>query len=230
MQPNHKPPMPEPLVSHGNLARRALDVTFSLLALACLAPVFVVIALCILVEDGRPIFFVQQRMGRGGRPFRIFKFRSMANHTPGTSITVAGDRRVTRIGAVLRKFKLDEMAQFINVLLGDMSVCGPRPEIPRYVDFSDPLWRQVLRERPGITDPASLLYRNEEQVLAAAEDPEIFYQQILLPAKLRISLSYLQRRSVWSDLKLILFTARYSFAPATVERGWIKRVIVSGGM
>ena len=190
-------------------SRRLLDVMVSLFAIIVLLPVFAVIALSILLDNGRPIFFAQERVGRGGRRFRIFKFRSMTK-SAGTLITVAGDARVTRVGAILRKLKLDETPQFINVLKGDMSLCGPRPEVPAYVDLSDPLWRAILHERPGITDPASLLYRSEEDVLAHSPDPEKFYRETVLPEKLRISRRYLETRSLWSDLKLVLLTARSS--------------------
>lgn len=230
MQPKSIRFMPEPLRTGGNTIRRLIDVIFSLAALVTLAPLFAIIALCILTEDGRPILFLQERIGRGGRPFRIFKFRSMANKKKGTLITVAGDRRVTGVGSVLRKLKLDETAQFFNVLRGDMSLCGPRPEIPYYVDLHDPLWRLVLRERPGITDPASLVYRHEEEVLAAAADPEKCYRETVLPEKLQISLRYLQSRSLWTDLKLICMTARSSFGPTRFDRHWIERALIPGGM
>ena len=156
-----------------------------------------------------PSSSAQERVGRGGRRFRIFKFRSMTK-SAGTLITVAGDARVTRVGAILRKLKLDETPQFINVLKGDMSLCGPRPEVPSYVDLGDPLWRAILNERPGITDPASLLYRSEEEVLASSPDPERFYRETVLPEKLRISRRYLETRSLWSDVRLLFLTARSS--------------------
>ena len=202
---NSKPSMPD--------SRRLLDVMVSLPALIVLLPLFAVIALSILLDNGRPIFFSQERVGRGGRRFRILKFRSMTTSAPeqaGNLITVAGDARVTRVGALLRKLKLDETPQFLNVLKGDMSLCGPRPEVPAYVDMSDPLWRAILRERPGITDPASLLYRSEEDVLARSPNPERFYRETVLPEKLRISRRYLETRSLWSDARLLFLTARSS--------------------
>ncbi len=190
--------------------RRTIDVLFSLSVLVTLAPLFALLAVLILIDDGWPVFFAQERVGAGGKTFRIFKFRSMRHASSGRLITAAGDPRVTRVGAVLRKLKLDEIAQFFNVLRGDMSLCGPRPEVPRYVDMNDPVWQAVLRVRPGITDPASLCYLNEEELLARSGDPERTYRQTILPAKLQISLRYQSVRSLRTDLKLILMTARHS--------------------
>lgn len=194
-------------------AQRIVDVAFSLGALLILAPLLALIAGCAWLWQGQPVLFTQERVGRFGKPFRILKFRTMALRIPGKPITAAGDSRITRTGAFLRRFKLDELLQLVNVFKGEMSVCGPRPEVPRYVDPDDPLWQIVLEVRPGITDPASLLYRHEEELLAQAADPEKFYRQSILPHKLRISARYLCRRSWWTDLKLILLTARHSFLP-----------------
>lgn len=148
----------------------------------------------------------------------------------GSQITAAGDSRITRAGALLRRLKLDEFAQFFNVLKGDMTLCGPRPEVPRYVDLNDPLWRELLSGRPGITDPASLLYRDEERILSQSTDPERAYRESILPAKLRISARYLQRRTMWSDLKLIFMTARYSLSPGLSTRSSIEHAIFPGGV
>lgn len=212
------------------ITRRCFDAIFAAIVLIALAPLFALIALLILIEDGRPVLFVQQRVGRGGRTFRMFKFRSMKNGSPGRSITASGDPRVTRTGALLRKLKLDEFAQFFNVLKGDMSLCGPRPEVPRYVDLSDPLWRQVLEDRPGITDPASLVFRDEEQILGAANDPELAYRESILPEKLRISARYLRSRTPWSDLKLIYLTARCALSPGRTDRRSIELAVFPGGV
>ncbi len=210
--------------------RRAFDALFALGVILVLAPLFGLIALCILIEDGRPVLFLQERVGARGKRFRIFKFRSMKAGAVGSQITAAGDSRITRAGALLRRLKLDEFAQFFNVLKGDMTLCGPRPEVPRYVDLNDPLWRELLSGRPGITDPASLLYRDEERILSQSTDPERAYRESILPAKLRISARYLQRRTMWSDLKLIFMTARYSLSPGLSTRSSIEHAIFPGGV
>ena len=209
--------------------RRILDTAISAIVVVTLAPLFAVLALLILFEDGRPVFFVQKRVGVGGQPFRILKFRTMKSGASGRLITAAGDSRITRVGAFLMKFKLDEFAQFLNVLRGDMSICGPRPEVPRYVDLYDPLWRAVLLERPGITDPASLVYRHEEEVLSRAADPERAYRESILPEKLRLSARYLRTRTLWSDLKLIALTARCSLSSRPSDRRLIEQLLFSGG-
>jgi lipopolysaccharide/colanic/teichoic acid biosynthesis glycosyltransferase len=164
-------------------------------------------------------------VGRRGKPFRIWKFRTMRAGSRGNVITAAGDRRVTRSGAVLRKLKLDELPQLFNVLKGDMSLVGPRPEVPEYVQLDAPIWQAVLQVRPGVTDLATLLYRDEEKLLGAARDPNAMYRETVLPAKLALNLGYLQSRSFRRDLKLILLTIRYSFFPKRFDPDLIKRTI-----
>src|SRR5215475_13877752 len=139
--------------------RRIFDAFSALAGLLFLLPVFALIAIAILLDDGRPVFFTQVRVGRGGQPFRIWKFRTMRPGAAGNAITAAGDNRVTRLGRLLRKCKLDELPQLLNVIRGQMSLVGPRPEVPEYVQIETPLWRAVLQVKPGITDLASLLYR-----------------------------------------------------------------------
>jgi lipopolysaccharide/colanic/teichoic acid biosynthesis glycosyltransferase len=209
------------------LARRVFDITGSLVAMVALAPLFAVVSALVFLEDGGPVFFRQERVGMGGRRFYILKFRTMMREAAqhGKPITVAGDQRITHVGAVLRRLKLDEFAQLVNVLKGDMSFCGPRPEVPCYVNLGSPIWQAILTQRPGITDPASVVYRHEEQLLAQAPDPERLYTESVLPEKLRISLRYLQSRSLISDLKLIFLTARYSFLPSSPDRRLIERVL-----
>ena len=176
--------------------------------LVLLAPVFAVVALVIAATSPGPVFFRQVRVGRGGEPFRIYKFRSMrvGAEALGGQLTVRGDPRVTRVGALLRASKIDELPQLINVLVGDMSLVGPRPEVPRYVALYTPEQRRVLEVRPGITDPASIRYRDESAVLARAADPERAYVEEVLPHKLAINLAYLDRRSLASDVGVILAT------------------------
>jgi lipopolysaccharide/colanic/teichoic acid biosynthesis glycosyltransferase len=204
--------------------RRLFDIAAALTALILLAPLFALLAVIVLVDDGRPILFRQTRVGKDGRPFTILKFRTMRNRTgAGPKITVARDPRVSRAGLWLRNFKLDELPQFLNVLRGDMSVIGPRPEVPEYVVLEDPLWRQVLQSRPGITDLASLVYRDEEEVLRPADDPDAYYRSTILPAKLRLNVCYQASRSAPRDLKLLWLTARYSIFPLGFDRDRVLR-------
>jgi lipopolysaccharide/colanic/teichoic acid biosynthesis glycosyltransferase len=193
--------------------------------LLLLMPAMAAMALAILWDDGSPVFFSQTRVGRSGKPFRIWKFRTMRAGSQGSVITAAGDARVTRAGAVLRKFKLDELPQLFNVLKGDMSLVGPRPEVPEYVQLEAPVWQAVLQVRPGVTDLATLLYRHEELLLGASADPNAFYREAVLPAKLRLNIGYLRSRSFWRDLKLILLTIRYSLFPERFNPDLIKRTL-----
>ena len=198
--------------------------------LLLLAPVLAALAVAILWDDGAPVFFGQTRVGRKGKPFRIWKFRTMRTGSQGTVITAAGDPRVTRAGAVLRRCKLDELPQLFNVLKGDMSLVGPRPEVPEYVQLEAPIWQAVLQVRPGVTDLATLLYRDEEKLLGASDDPTAFYREIVLPAKLRLNLGYLRSRSFLRDLKLILLTIRYSLFPARFDQDLIRRTLGTGAL
>lgn len=187
--------------------RRALDLAASLAGLVILSPLFALIAVGIKLDSPGPVFYWSQRVGKGGRPFQLYKFRSMVADADrrGPGITVAGDPRITRVGRFLRRTKLDELPQLINVLKGDMSLVGPRPEDPRYVALYTPEQRRVLAVRPGITSAASLTYRHEEQLLSGG-DWETVYRTRVLPDKLAIDLAYLEHRTLASDLKLILRT------------------------
>ena len=193
----------------GRLAlKRAMDIAISGAALCVLWPVLLLIALAIVIDDPGPVFYRQVRVGRGGKEFRIFKFRTMVVDADkkGLQITVGRDSRITRMGALLRKTKLDELAQLLNVFLGQMSFVGPRPEVPRYVAMYTPYQRQVLLVRPGITDYASIAYRNENDLLAGAEDPERMYVEEIMPAKLELNMKYLRRVSPLEDIRLIFAT------------------------
>lgn len=189
-------------------AKRAMDIVLSAAALCVLWPVLLLIALAIVVDDPGPVFYRQVRVGRGGKPFRIFKFRTMVVDADkkGLSITVGRDSRITRVGALLRKTKLDELAQLINVLCGQMSFVGPRPEVPRYVELYTPYQRQVLLVRPGITDYASIAYRNENDLLAGADDPERMYIETIMPDKIELNMKYLREISPLTDVRLMLRT------------------------
>ena len=204
---------------------RWLDVGIALAAMIVLSPLFLISAILILLADGRPVFFRQTRVGRHGELFDILKFRTMEIENGGLAITAAGDRRVTLIGAKLRKYKIDELPQFFCVLRGHMSLIGPRPEVPEYVEPSDDLWEAVLQMRPGITDLASLAFRDEEDMLALAEDPETLYRSSVLPEKLRLNIAYQRSRSLTRDLKLLWLTARYSFYPKGFDRARVMEAL-----
>lgn len=189
------------------MAKRALDISLSGLLLLVAWPILAVIAVLVWADSGRPVFFGQERAGRGFRPFQIWKFRSMRGEESSGLVTVAGDRRVTRVGAVLRAVKLDELPQLWNVLMGDMSLVGPRPEVPYYVELYREQYAKVLTVRPGITDLASLAYRHEEELLSTAPDPESYYRDVVLPKKLKLADRYLERRSFAFDVWILLRTA-----------------------
>lgn len=190
------------------IAKRAMDIVLSACALAILCPLLLLIALAIWIDDPGPVFYRQVRVGRNGKTFRIFKFRSMVMDADkkGLAITVGRDSRITRVGAVLRKTKLDELAQLLNVLFGQMSFVGPRPEVPKYVELYTPYQRQVLLVRPGITDYASIAYRNENDLLAGAPDPETMYIEQIMPDKIELNMKYLREISPLADIRLILKT------------------------
>ena len=190
------------------IAKRAMDIVLSACALAILWPLLLLIALAIWIDDPGPVFYRQVRVGRDGKTFRIFKFRSMVMDADkkGLAITVGRDSRITRVGAVLRKTKLDELAQLLNVLLGQMSFVGPRPEVPKYVELYTPYQRQVLLVRPGITDYASIAYRNENDLLAGAPNPETMYIEQIMPDKIELNMKYLREISPLADIRLILKT------------------------
>ena len=189
-------------------AKRAMDIVLSACALAVLWPLLLLIALAIWIDDPGPVFYRQVRVGRNGKTFRIFKFRSMVMDADkkGLAITVGRDSRITRVGAVLRKTKLDELAQLLNVFLGQMSFVGPRPEVPKYVELYTPYQRQVLLVRPGITDYASIAYRNENDLLAGAPNPEAMYIKQIMPDKIELNMKYLREISPLADIRLILKT------------------------
>jgi lipopolysaccharide/colanic/teichoic acid biosynthesis glycosyltransferase len=193
------------------MAKRAFDLVCAALGLLLLAPLLLGIALWIKLDSRGPVFFRQQRVGRRGVPFRIHKFRTMVADAPalGAPITVGADPRITRAGRLLRRAKLDELAQLIDVLVGTMSLVGPRPELPRYVAMYPAALRdKVLSVRPGITDPASLEYRDESALLARAADPERAYVDEVMPAKLRRAAQYVDQMSLCNDVRLIGATLR----------------------
>jgi lipopolysaccharide/colanic/teichoic acid biosynthesis glycosyltransferase len=189
----------------------------SVVALAMLAPLLTVIAAAIILENGRPVLFRQTRLGKDGRPFQILKFRSMRSSLRGVRITASTDARITRVGSFLRRYKLDELPQLWNVARGDMSLVGPRPELPEFVDLSVPIWRRVLSVKPGITDVTTLAYRNEQELLARVADPEKHYREVILPAKLDLNAQYIRKRSVLLDIRVLLLTALFSISPKMAD-------------
>jgi lipopolysaccharide/colanic/teichoic acid biosynthesis glycosyltransferase len=190
------------------LFKRTFDVVLTLPGLVVLAIPLAFVALLIKLGDGGPVFFRQERVGKGGRSFQLWKFRTMrerAEHE-GPRLTVGRDPRITRVGALLRRFKLDELPQLVNVLRGEMSLVGPRPEVPEYVARYTPEQRAVLELVPGITDPASIKYRNESELLAQSADPEASYVNRIMPDKIRMNLEYARRANALTDLGVILRT------------------------
>ena len=202
---------------------RLIEAGAALAALIVMTPVMALIAVIVVLDSGFPVLYRQKRIGKGGRPFVIFKFRTMRDDLEGSAITAAHDRRVTRVGAWLRKLKLDELPQLMNVLRGEMSLIGPRPELPDYVDLESPLWRTVLGAAPGITDLATLAFRNEEEILGGVSNPDAYYRSSILPTKLRLNVRYQESRTLARDVKLLWLTARYSFFPRGYDRERILR-------
>ena len=190
--------------------KRLFDIVASGLGLICLSPLFVVLAVWIKCDSRGPVFYRQVRVGKDNRDFRLFKFRSMRPDSDRLGlITVGGhDPRVTRSGYYIRRYKLDEFPQLINVFKGDMSLVGPRPEVRKYVDMYTPEQMRVLSVRPGITSLASIRYRNENEILAKADDPDRCYIERVMPDKLAIDLEYVDRATLWNDIRLIFSTFR----------------------
>jgi lipopolysaccharide/colanic/teichoic acid biosynthesis glycosyltransferase len=186
--------------------KRSFDVVVSGILAAMIAPLFAAIAAAVVLDSGLPVFYSQERVGRGFRRFRIWKFRSMLRDNSGPRITVRRDSRITRVGKFLRATKLDELPQFWNVFVGDMSLVGPRPEVFEYVEMYRERYVRILTVRPGITDLASLSFRDEEGVLAAASDLTEYYTRHVLPAKLDLAEEYLQKRSLLFDISILLRT------------------------
>lgn len=193
--------------------KRLFDIVSSGLGLILLSPLFAILAVWIKADSRGPVFYRQIRVGRDNKDFRLYKFRSMRPDSDKLGlITVGGrDPRVTRSGYYIRKYKLDEFPQLINVFLGDMSLVGPRPEVRKYVDMYTPEQMRVLKVRPGITSLASIRYRNENDILAASDDPDRTYIEQVMPDKLAIDLEYVDRATLWNDIRLIFSTFREIF-------------------
>ena len=190
------------------LAKRSLDLAASGLGLVLASPILLVAAIAVRLDSAGPILFRQTRMGRSFRPFSIYKFRTMTVDAPerGGQITAGADPRITRSGRWLRKSKFDELPQLFNVFLGDMSLVGPRPEVPKYVEMFRDQYAAILSVRPGLTDPASVKYRNEAELLAASTDPEQEYVERILPDKIALSRDYIERATLAGDLAILFRT------------------------
>jgi len=188
------------------ISKRVFDIIASFFGLIVLSPLLIAIAAIIRIRMSRPVFFRQQRIGRQGKPFTIYKFRTMIlNHNGGT-VSVLGDNRITPLGAKLRRYKLDELPELWNVLIGDMSFVGPRPDMPEYIEKLTGEEKLILELRPGITGPATLKYANEEKILASKNDPKEYNDKVLWPDKVRINLKYYKTQSFFGDISLIVRT------------------------
>ena len=190
------------------IVKRILDFVLSLLGIIALSPFLIIISTAIKLDSKGKILFLQNRVGRYGEEFKIYKFRTMINNAEniGTKITIGNDNRITRIGVFLRKYKIDELPQLLNVLKGDMSLVGPRPEVPMYVRFYNDEQKKVLSVRPGITDIASLRYRNENDILGNVKNPEEYYINVIMKEKLELNLEYIKKSNIFLDIYLIIFT------------------------
>lgn len=213
------------------MLKRAIDLTVSLLGLVALSPLMLLVALLIKFDGGGPVFYRGRRVGRFGRPFLVLKFRTMVVNAErlGGPSTADDDPRITRVGKVLRKYKLDELPQLINVLKGEMSLVGPRPEVQHYVDMYSDEERAILSVRPGVTDWASLWDSDEGALLAGAEDPEAAYLEYIRPTKLRLQLHYVRTQSLLTDLRILALTL------ATVifrhrGRRWVENALARCGV
>lgn len=191
------------------MAKRLFDFSLALILLTFTLPLFPIIWVLVRIESPGPGFFKQIRVGRGGKHFVILKFRTMRADDESKvprQVTTDGDSRITRLGRVLRKFKLDELPQLLNVLKGDMSIVGPRPEVPRYVSKYPEQYKRVLLYKPGLTDPASINFRNESAMIAGRDNPEEFYVNEILPTKLKMSLAYAEKANLLQDLMVCMKT------------------------
>lgn len=186
--------------------KRAVDIVVACLGLLMLSPVLAVVAIAVKLDTRGPVFFKHDRVGRAFRPIKVLKFRTMTWPPQGPELTAGRDQRITRIGRLLRRTKIDELPQLANVIKGDMSLVGPRPEVRRYVDMFRADYEEILKVRPGITDLASVEYRDESTLLGATDDPEALYVSEILPRKISLAKDYVRNRSLLMDLRLLLRT------------------------
>lgn len=190
------------------IIKRIFDFTVSLIGVIILSPIFIIVSISIKLDSKGSILFLQKRVGQYGKEFNIYKFRTMVTNAEklGTQITIGKDNRITRVGSFLRKFKIDELPQLFNVLKGDMSLVGPRPEVPKYVNLYTEEQRKVLQVRPGITDIASLRYKDENDILGSVDNPEEYYVNVIMKDKLKLNIEYIEKSNIFLDIYLIIKT------------------------
>lgn len=189
-----------------NIIKFFFDRVTGLTGFILLLPVILVISVIILIRDGYPVFYIQKRVGRNGKLFKMIKFRTMLKNDGKNTVSVKGDRRITPTGAFLRKYKLDELPELVNVIIGHMSFVGPRPDVPGYADMLEGENRKILELRPGITGPATLKYSNEEEILAEADDPVKYNDEVIFPDKVALNLKYYYKHNLILDIKIIFAT------------------------
>ena len=189
------------------MAKRIFDIFFSIIGLFFFSPCFLLVSILIKVDSKGPVFFLQNRVGRNGVLFKIIKFRSMiTDQNYNSTITTANDNRITTIGKIIRKLKIDELPELLNILIGNMSFVGPRPDVPGYADLLEGEDRLILKLKPGITSLASLKYINEEVILASVEDPIKYNKEVIFPDKVKLNLNYYYNHNIWIDIKVIFAT------------------------
>lgn len=190
------------------IIKRVCDFVLSLMGIIVLSPIFIIVSIAIKLDSKGKILFLQKRVGRYGKEFNIYKFRTMVSDAErlGKQITVGNDNRITKVGSFLRKYKIDELPQLFNVLKGDMSLVGPRPEVPKYVKLYSDEQKKVLNVRPGITDMASLRYKDENEILGKVDNPEEYYINVIMKDKLKLNLEYIEKSNIFFDLYLIIKT------------------------
>lgn len=188
------------------MIKRLFDIVFSVLGIMIIFPVFIIIIILQIIFTGKRIFFIQERVGRFGKVFFIIKFRTMNLKSNYNSVSIKGENRITKFGSFLRKYKIDEIPEIWNVLKGDMSFVGPRPDVPEYVNKLTDDQKIILNLRPGITGPASIKYKNEEEILSKQYDPINYYNKVIFPDKIRLNLNYIKYRNIYTDIKMILYT------------------------
>lgn len=189
------------------LLKRVFDILVSFIMILALSPIILILSVLIIVDSGFPVFFRQERMGKDGKIFRIFKFRTMKNNTAtADGITLYNDKRITKIGAFLRKYRLDEIPQLFNIIKGEMSFVGPRPDLPKYYMVDDYGYKSILLVRPGVTGEATLKFKDEDKILSTSENPEKIYTEEIFPQKVRLNIDYIKRISILYDLKIMIDT------------------------
>lgn len=189
------------------MAKRIFDILFSIFGLIFFSPCLLLVSILIKIDSKGPVFFLQERVGRNGVLFKIIKFRSMiTDQNYNSTITTANDNRITTIGKIIRRFKIDELPELLNVLIGNMSFVGPRPDVPGYADLLEGKYRLILKLKPGITSLASLKYVNEEAILASVDDPMSYNKEVIFPDKVKLNLNYYYDHNIWIDIKVIFAT------------------------